>query len=136
MRRVTAVMVALLGIALAVPAAQGADAPETFYLVKAERPLRAALVTGAATLKGEGFEAAVAEVVVVGPAVHGLQKGSSVEKLVKDSIKAGVKVVACEQAMKHEKVSAASLIDGVDRVPNGFFEVFRLQQKGYLFIMM
>lgn len=136
MRRSTAVLLAA-GITLAgTVAAQGPGQPKTFYLMMQEGPLKAALECGKETLEGKGYPVSVAEVIAVGPAVHGLQKGSSAEKLVEEAVAAGVKVVACEYAMKHENVKASSLIEGVETVPNGFYEAFTRQQQGYIFIML
>ncbi|WP_258096778.1 DsrE family protein [Salinibacter sp. 10B] len=44
---------------------------------------------------------------------------------------AGVRVVACGLAMDKTGVTGSELIDGIDTAPNGFHELFRLQDQGY-----
>jgi intracellular sulfur oxidation DsrE/DsrF family protein len=115
--------------------AQPDDAPRTAYLVRSSDALPVVLMSARTSLTPTddeaGFTAEAADVVVVGPAVKALAAGSDHADALRESLDAGVRVVACEIAMDKVGVSANDLMDGVDTAPNGFHELFRLQDEGY-----
>jgi len=53
------------------------------------------------------------------------------EGQMKQAMRNGLKIDACEVAMKHMDITPDQLLDGVKPVDNGFFEIFRLQKAGY-----
>lgn len=101
------------------------------FLARETRPLQASVVTAEQLLAGQGLKATEAEVVVVGPAIQALKKGSKQQKMLEAAMKKGVRIVACEMAMKNAGVKKSQLIPGVETVANGFTEIFVLQQKGF-----
>lgn len=112
-----------------------AEGPRTAYLVRSPDALPVVLTSARTSLAPNGeearFSAAAADVVVVGPAVKALAAGSDHTDALRRSLDAGVRVVACEIAMEKAGVAANDLVDGIDTTPNGFHELFRLQDEGY-----
>lgn len=115
--------------------AGAAEEPRTAYLVRSADALPVVLMSARTSLAPTddeaGFTAAAADVVVVGPAVKALAAGSDHADALRESLDAGVRVVACEIAMEKVDVSASDLVDGIETAPNGFHELFRLQDEGY-----
>lgn len=116
------------------------DAPETAYLVRSAETLPVALMSARTSLTrpaaSDSFTAAAADVVVVGPAVEALATGSEHADALRQSLDAGVRIVACEIAMEKVGVAADELLDGIDTAPNGFHELFRLQEDGYVTLQL
>jgi hypothetical protein len=52
------------------------------------------------------------------------------------SLEAGVRVVACGLAMEKVGIAETELVDGVAVVPNGFHELLRLQNEGYVSLQL
>lgn len=50
---------------------------------------------------------------------------------VKERMKQGVRVAACENRMKKKSLHKAALVSGVRTVPSGAVEVLQKQRKGY-----
>lgn len=101
------------------------------FLVKDDRMLRSSVMSAVQMLEGKGYPAEKAIVVVIGPALKLLENGSDAESQIKQAMRNGLEIDACEVAMKHMDIKADQLIDGVKPVDNGFFELFRLQKAGY-----
>jgi uncharacterized protein len=101
------------------------------FLVKDDRMLRSSVMSAVQMLEGKGYLANKATVVVIGPALKLLEKGSDAESQMKQAMQKGLQIDACEVAMKHMDIKADQLIDGVKPVDSGFFEIFRLQKQGY-----
>lgn len=101
------------------------------FLVKDDRMLRSSVMSAVQMLEGKGYPATKATVVVIGPALKLLEKGSDAESQMKQAMQKGLTINACEVAMKHMDIEASQLIDGVQPVDNGFFQIFRLQKQGY-----
>lgn len=110
------------------------EAPRTAYLVRSADMLPVVLMSARTSLPREaddGFTAAAADVVVVGPAVKALVADGPHAQALRTSMDAGVRVVACELAMEKTGTAPDALLDGIDTAPNGFHELFRLQHQGY-----
>jgi len=122
----------------AAPAPGDRDAAaETAYLVRSPGMLPVVLMSARQSLNGEAeFSAAAADVIAVGPAVKGLTAGSRHADAVQSSLDAGVRVVACGLAMEKVGISDSELVDGVARVENGFHELLRLQNQGYVSLQL
>lgn len=101
------------------------------FLVKDERMLRSSVMSAVEMLKGQGYPVEKATVVVVGPALKLLEKGSDAESQMRKAMQNGLEIDACEVAMSHMDIKPNQLLDGVKPVDNGFFEIFRLQRDGY-----
>ena len=129
-----------IGLAPAAPAQPNppepaeAEAPRTAYLVRSADMLPVVLLSARTSLTNEaddGFTAAAADVVVVGPAVTALVADGPHAGALQKSLNAGVRVVACGLAMEKTDTAESALLDGIDTAPNGFHELLRLQHEGY-----
>ena len=82
-----------------------------------------------------GGGAAVAlEIVVYGPGIGMLKANSPVAQRVAEALKSGVKVVACENTMKAQKLVYADMLPAIGYVPAGVVELMKKQQEGYAYI--
>lgn len=74
------------------------------------------------------------EVVVYGPGIGMLKFDSAVAARVDEAINAGIKIVACENTMKAQKLSKADMMPSIGYMPAGVIELIRKQQAGYAYI--
>ena len=74
------------------------------------------------------------EVVAYGPGIGMLKADSPVAHRIADTLKNGVKVVACENTMKGMKLTYADMLPSIGYVPAGVVEVMRKQQQGWAYI--
>jgi uncharacterized protein len=74
------------------------------------------------------------EIVVYGPGIGMLKSGSPVAQRIAEALKNGVKVVACENTLKAQKLSHADMLAGIGYVPAGVVELMQRQQQGYAYI--
>jgi len=81
-----------------------------------------------------GAEAVELEIVVYGPGIGMLKADSPVGKRVADALKSGVKVVACENTMRAQKLVYADMLPAIGYVPAGVTELMRKQQQGWAYI--
>ena len=81
-----------------------------------------------------GPEATELEIVVYGPGIGMLKSDSPVAKRVADALNAGVKVVACENTMKAQKLSHPDMLPNIGYVTAGVVELMNKQKQGYAYI--
>ena len=74
------------------------------------------------------------EVVVFGPGIGMLKADSPIAARVAETLKNGVKVVACENTMKNMKLVYADMLPNIGYVPAGVVELARKQQQGFSYI--
>lgn len=74
------------------------------------------------------------EIVVYGPGIGMLKSDSPVAKRVAEALKSGVKVVACENTMKNQKLGYADMLPSIGYVTAGVVEIMKKQQQGYAYI--
>jgi intracellular sulfur oxidation DsrE/DsrF family protein len=74
------------------------------------------------------------EIVVYGPGIGMLKSDSPVDKRVAEALKAGVRIVACQNTMKHSKLVPADMLPDIGYVPAGVVELMLKQQQGYAYI--
>lgn len=74
------------------------------------------------------------EVVVYGPGIGMLKLESEVAARVDEAVGAGVKVVACENTMKGQKLTKADMLPSAGYVPAGVIELMKKQKEGYAYI--
>jgi uncharacterized protein len=93
------------------------------------------VLNNVSNLQGDlGAETLDIEVVVYGPGIGMLKKDSVVGERVAAAIKHGVKVVACQNTMRGQKLVAADMLDVIGYVPAGVVEIMQKQQKGYAYL--
>ncbi|MEY4749181.1 MAG: hypothetical protein RIQ60_1395 [Pseudomonadota bacterium] len=81
-----------------------------------------------------GPDAVELEIVVYGPGIGMLKAGSAVSERVAQALHSGVKVVACENTMKNQKLGYADMLPAIGYVPAGVVELMKKQQAGYAYI--
>jgi len=74
------------------------------------------------------------EVVSYGPGIGMLLANSSVAPRVEEALAAGVKVVACDNTMKGQKLVRKDMLEGISYVPAGVVELVQKQQQGYAYL--
>lgn len=81
-----------------------------------------------------GADKVAAEVVVYGPGIGMLKMDSPVAQRIADALGKGVKVVACENTMKAQKLTQADMLPNIGYVPAGVLELIQRQGDGYAYI--
>jgi intracellular sulfur oxidation DsrE/DsrF family protein len=74
------------------------------------------------------------EIVVYGPGLAMLKAESVVGNRVEDALRSGVKVAACENTMRGQKVAKDDMLDGIAYVGAGVVEIMRRQQQGWAYL--
>ncbi len=81
-----------------------------------------------------GDNKVTAEVVVYGPGIAMLKAGSPVAQRVADALGKDVKVVACENTMRAQKLTYDDMLPKIGYVPAGVVELIQRQADGYAYI--
>jgi len=81
-----------------------------------------------------GPEATELEIVVYGPGIGMLKTDSPVAKRIADALGKGVKVIACENTMKAQKLTYADMLPNIGYVPAGVVELMKRQREGWAYI--
>jgi intracellular sulfur oxidation DsrE/DsrF family protein len=74
------------------------------------------------------------EIVAYGPGIGMLKMDSPVGGRIDEATSAGVKVIACENTMKGQKLTRADMLNGIAYVPAGVVELMSRQQQGWAYI--
>lgn len=74
------------------------------------------------------------EVVAYGPGIGMLKGDSPIAARVAETLKNGVKIVACENTMKNMKLVYADMLPNIGYVPAGVVELAQKQHQGFAYI--
>ena len=74
------------------------------------------------------------EIVAYGPGVGMLKLDSPVGGRIDEATAAGVKVIACENTMRGQKLTRTDMLNGIGYVPAGVVELVSRQQQGWAYI--
>jgi len=74
------------------------------------------------------------EIVAYGPGIGMLKSDSVVATRIGEALGQGVKLEACENTMRGQKLTKADMIDGIDYVPAGVVEIMQKQQQGWAYL--
>ncbi len=74
------------------------------------------------------------EIVVFGPGIGMLKAESEVGNRVGEAVEAGIKVVACENTMRNQKLTKDDMLGSIGYVPAGVVEIMRKQQQGFSYL--
>ncbi len=74
------------------------------------------------------------EIVAYGPGIGMLKADSVVGNRIGEAVASGVKVVACENTMRGQKLGKQDMLNGIDYVPAGVVELMQRQQQGWAYI--
>ncbi len=81
-----------------------------------------------------GKENVEIEIVAYGPGIGMLKLESEVGNRVTEAAGSGVKVVACENTMKGQKLTKDDMLANIGYVQAGVVELMQKQQQGYAYI--
>lgn len=81
-----------------------------------------------------GADKVSVEIVAYGPGINMLKADSATANRVSDAVKAGVKVVACQNTMQAQKLTAADMNASIGYVPSGVVELMTRQREGASYI--
>jgi intracellular sulfur oxidation DsrE/DsrF family protein len=74
------------------------------------------------------------EIVAYGPGIGMLKSESVVGNRITEALGHGVKVSACENTMRGQKLAKADMLDGIGYVPAGVEEIMQKQQQGWAYL--
>ena len=74
------------------------------------------------------------EIVAYGPGIGMLKSDSAVGTRVGEALASGVKVVACENTMRGQKLTKPDMLPDVGYVSAGVVEIMQKQQQGWAYI--
>jgi len=74
------------------------------------------------------------EIVAYGPGIGMLKADATIANRVTDAVQSGVRIVACENTMKGQKLSKADMNAAVGYVPAGVVEIMKRQGEGWAYI--
>lgn len=74
------------------------------------------------------------EIVAYGPGIAMLKAESVVGNRIGEALGQGVKVSACQNTMRGQKLTKADMLDGIGYVPAGVVEIMRRQQEGWAYL--
>jgi intracellular sulfur oxidation DsrE/DsrF family protein len=74
------------------------------------------------------------ELVAYGPGIGMLKADSIVGNRVDEALASGVKVVACENTMRAQKLTQADMLGKISYVQAGVVEIMQRQQQGWAYI--
>jgi intracellular sulfur oxidation DsrE/DsrF family protein len=74
------------------------------------------------------------EIVAYGPGIGMLKLDSSAANRIAEAKDAGVKILACENTMKAQKLAHADMLTGIGFVGAGVVEIIQRQQEGWAYV--
>ena len=81
-----------------------------------------------------GINAVQLEIVAYGPGIGMLKADSPVAQRVADALGFNVRIVACENTMRAQKLSKPDMLPGIGYVTSGVVELVLRQQAGWAYI--
>ena len=74
------------------------------------------------------------EIVAYGPGIGMLRSESVVGNRIVEAMASGVRVEACENTMRGQKLEKSDMLNGIDYVPAGVVEIMQKQQQGWAYL--
>jgi intracellular sulfur oxidation DsrE/DsrF family protein len=74
------------------------------------------------------------EIIAYGPGIGMLKHDSVVGHRVGEALASGVRVEACENTMRGQKLAKADMLTGIGYVPAGVVEIMQKQQQGWAYL--
>lgn len=142
MKRMNTLLGALLGGAmmigaLALPATSlAADKSKLVIQVSENDPAtwNLALNNAKNIQKDVGKDNVELEIVAFGPGINMLKMESEVAARVSEAVDSGVKVMACQNTMRNQKLNKEDMNAKIGYVPAGVVEIMQRQQQGYAYL--
>ena len=133
---VVAVITLTLAMAAAAQAPQASVRPKVVLQMSEADPAKWSLaLNNAKNIQTDLGAANVdVELVAYGPGIGMLKADSIVGNRVDEAVAAGVKVVACENTMRAQKLTQADMLGKISYVQAGVVEIMQRQQQGWAYI--
>jgi len=132
------VTVAALVSVAALPTAAAAQTPESRVVIQvsdADPGKWNLALNNAKNLQTDlGAKNVDIEIVAYGPGIGMLKADSVVGNRIGEALGAGVKVIACENTMRGQKLARADMLPNLEYVPAGVTEIMKKQQQGWSYI--
>ena len=74
------------------------------------------------------------EIVAYGPGIGMLKADSVVGNRIGEALSSGVRIEACENTMRGQKLEKADMLGGIGYVQAGVVEIMQKQQQGWAYI--
>ena len=74
------------------------------------------------------------EIVAYGPGIGMLKADSVVGNRIGEALGSGVKIAACENTMRGQKLSKSDMLGGISYVGAGVVEIMQKQQQGFAYL--
>ena len=74
------------------------------------------------------------EIVVFGPGINMLKAESEVGNRIIEAVESGVKVLACQNTMRNQKLNKEDMLGSISYVPAGVIQIMQQQHKGYAYL--
>jgi len=131
-----ALVVAAFAIAIPAVAQQATVRPRVVMQVSDNDPAKWNLaLNNAKNIQADlGASNVDIEIVAYGPGINMLKADSVVGNRVNEAMGAGVKVVACENTMRNNKLAKDDMLPKVGYVEAGVVELMQKQQQGWAYI--
>ena len=133
---VVAVITLTLAMAAAAQAPQASVRPKVVLQMSEADPAKWSLaLNNAKNIQTDLGAANVdVELVAYGPGIGMLKADSVVGNRIDEALTSGVKVLACENTMRNQKLTQADMLGKIGYVPSGVVELMQRQQQGWVYI--
>jgi len=74
------------------------------------------------------------EIIAFGPGINMLKAESEVGNRINEAVESGVKVLACQNTMRNQKLEKDDMLGSIGYVPAGVIQIMQQQQKGYAYL--
>jgi len=74
------------------------------------------------------------EIIAFGPGISMLKAESEVGNRIDEAVASGVKVLACQNTMRNQKLNKEDMLGSIAYVPAGVIQIMQQQQKGYAYL--
>ena len=81
-----------------------------------------------------GAQNVAIEIVAYGPGINMLKADSVAANRIAEAMRAGVRVVACENTMTNQKLAKDDMLGGIGYVKAGVVEIMQRQQQGWAYL--
>ena len=135
-RHAAAAVLTVLALGTSVAGAQNLPANKVVIQVSDADPGKWNLaLNNAANIQEDLGAANVAiEIVAYGPGLGMLKLESTANSRVSDAMKKGIKVVACENTMRNQKLTKDDMLPALSYAPAGVVEIMKRQREGWAYI--
>lgn len=127
-------MMGALALPAAAHAADPGAAPKVVFQVSDNDPAKWNLALNNAKNVQKDLKGSEIEIVAYGPGINMLKADSEVATRVAEAADSGVKIVACGNTMRGQKLTKEDMNPKVGYVPAGVVEIMERQMQGYTYV--